>query len=105
MFPDLQSGNTVSNCYHLPVLPTRGSDKTYLHLLQARGQNLPAGGAKTRRVGHIFKIQYWMYAATGGPNVKWGGQAPLTTALTCLHCEQAYFCVEESHMTKHIIYK
>jgi len=23
--------------------------------------------------GHIFKIQYWMYAATGGPNLKWGG--------------------------------
>jgi len=23
--------------------------------------------------GHIFKIQYWMYVATKGPNVKWGG--------------------------------
>jgi len=25
---------------------------------------------------HIFKIQYWIYAATGGPNVKWG--APIS---------------------------
>jgi len=32
------------------------------------------------RGGHIFKIQYWMYAATGGPNVKWGGRAPLVPA-------------------------
>jgi len=37
------------------------------------------GGAKTRRRGqnqkgcHILKIQYWMYVANGGPNVKWGG--------------------------------
>ena len=29
-------------------------------------------GPKTRRGGHIFQIQYWTYAATGGPNVKWG---------------------------------
>jgi len=29
-------------------------------------------GQKNRKGGHIFKIQYWMYAATGGPNVKWG---------------------------------
>jgi len=29
--------------------------------------------AKTRRGGHIFKIQYWMFVATGGPNVKRGG--------------------------------
>ena len=46
--------------------------------LQARRQDLaaggqkPDGGAKNRRGGHIFKIQYWMYAATGGTNVKWG---------------------------------
>ena len=46
---------------------------------QARCQDLTAGGGKnqkevpkTRRGGHIFKMQYWMYAATGGPNVKWG---------------------------------
>jgi len=32
----------------------------------------PYGGAKNQRGGHIFKIQYWMYATTGGPNVKWG---------------------------------
>ena len=51
-----------------------------LTCIQARRQNLAAGrakkqteGPKTRRGGHIFKIQYWMYAATGGPNMKWGG--------------------------------
>jgi len=32
----------------------------------ARRQDFAAGG-------HIFKIQYWIYAANGGPNVKWGG--------------------------------
>ena len=31
----------------------------------------PSPGCSSRG-GHIFKIQYWMYAATGGPNVKWG---------------------------------
>ena len=40
---------------------------------QVRRQDLVAGGPKTRSGGHIFKIQYWMYAVTGGPNVKWGG--------------------------------
>jgi len=51
--------------------------------MQARRQDLAAEGAKnqkewpkTRRGGHIFKIQYWMYAATEGPNVKWG--APIS---------------------------
>ena len=39
---------------------------------QARGQDLAAGGAKNQKGGHIFKIQYLMYAATRGPNVKWG---------------------------------
>jgi len=50
------------------------------YLNQARRQDLAAGGPKTRwsgpktkREGHIFQIQYWMYAATGGANVKWGG--------------------------------
>jgi len=48
-------------------------------LLQARLQNLAAGwpktdgGAENQKGGQIFKIQYWMYAATGGPNVKWRG--------------------------------
>ena len=59
--------------------------------LQARRQDLAAGGAKNQMEGQkkqkrglIFKIQYWMYAATEGPNVKWrghrfqmGGRAPL----------------------------
>jgi len=45
-----------------------------------RRQNVAAGGdknenegPKNRKGGHIFKMQYWMYAATGRPNVKWGG--------------------------------
>jgi len=36
-----------------------------------RGQK--PGGAKTRSGGHLLKMQYWMYEATGGPNMKWGG--------------------------------
>ena len=40
---------------------------------QARRQDVAAGGAKNQKGGHIFKIQYWMYEETGGPNVKWGG--------------------------------
>ena len=39
----------------------------------ARRHDLAAGRPKTRRVGHIFKILYWMNAATREPNVKWGG--------------------------------
>jgi len=31
-------------------------------------------GPKTRKGGRTFKILYWMYAATKGPNVKWGAQ-------------------------------
>jgi len=56
-----------------------------------RGQK-PERGAKNQKGGHIFKIQYWMYAATGGPNLKWVGhrfqmggaghhRSPLATAL------------------------
>jgi len=74
--------------------------KKQTHCTQARRLDLAAGGAKnkmevpkTRRGGHIFEIQYWMYAATGRSNVKWGstdfkwgGRAPLApplaTALT-----------------------
>jgi len=41
--------------------------------IQARRQDLAAGGAKNQKGDHIFKIQYWMYVATAGPNVKWGG--------------------------------
>jgi len=46
--------------------------------VQARRQDVAKNeeGPKTRRGGHIFEIQYWMYAATGGPNVKWG--APIS---------------------------
>jgi len=63
--------------------------------VQACRHNLAAGvaknqkeGPKTRRVGHIFKILYWIYAAIRGPNVKWGstdfiwgGRAPLAPPL------------------------
>jgi len=73
-----------------------------MHCDQARRQDLAAGGAKNRRRGrkggHIFKMQCWMYAATGGPNVKWGdtdfkcgGRAPLApplaTALIVMLCD------------------
>jgi len=58
-------------------------------------------GDKNQKGGHIVKIQYWMYAATGEPNVKWrwlrfqmGGPgttaSPLATALqgnVCLTSE------------------
>jgi len=44
----------------------------FLNYSQARRQNLAAEGAKNQKRGHIFKFQYWMYAATGGPNVIWG---------------------------------
>jgi len=64
--------------------------KHIVHHNQAPRQDLAAGeaknqkeGPKTRRGDQIFKIQYWMYAAIGGPNVKcgstdfkWGGRAP-----------------------------
>ena len=65
-------------------------DPLLLCVHQARRQDVAAGWPKTRRRGqnqkggHIFKIQYWMYGATGGPNVKWGapisngGSAPLS---------------------------
>jgi len=47
----------------------------------------PSPGFSSRE-GHIFKMQCWMYVATGGPKVKWGGtdfkwggQAPLPPPL------------------------
>jgi len=38
----------------------------------SRGAKKQKEGPKAKRGGHIFKMQCWMYAATGGPNVKWG---------------------------------
>jgi len=38
----------------------------------SRGAKNQKEGPKNRRGGHILKILYWMYAATRGPNVKWG---------------------------------
>jgi len=42
----------------------------------SRGGQKPEGGVKNqkegpkiRKGGHIFKIQYWMHAVTGEPNV------------------------------------
>jgi len=59
-----------------------------MSIKQARRQDLAAGGTENQKGGHIFNIQYWMYAATEGLNVKWkghrfqmGGRAPLATAL------------------------
>jgi len=69
-------------------------------LSQARRQDLAAKEAKNQKEGHIFKIWYWTYAATEGPNVKWGGTdfkwegraplaSPLATALGSAHqCSQ-----------------
>ena len=64
----------------------------FLGELQARRQDLAAGGPKNQKGSHIFKILYWMCAATRGPNVKWGSQIsngglgttdpPLAKALT-----------------------
>jgi len=77
-------------------------------LRQARRQDLAPGRAKNQMEGpknsrgHIFKIQYWMYAATGGPNVKWGepisnggaghhwppaSDGPVLTSLTQCSCD------------------
>ena len=37
----------------------------------SRGAKNQKEGPKARK-GHIFKIQYWLYVATGRPNVNWG---------------------------------
>jgi len=42
----------------------------------SRGGQKTKKGAKNQSGGHILKIQYWMYAATEGTNVKWG--APIS---------------------------
>jgi len=46
--------------FGLPPTQARRQD------LAARGAKNQMDGPKTRKGGHIFKIQYWMYAATGG---------------------------------------
>jgi len=69
-----------------------------------QGDQKPEGGAKNQKGDRIFKIQYWMYAATGGPNVKWegtdfklGGRAPLappvatTLLITLISSEKFYY--------------
>jgi len=66
----------------LPPLPfERGGNggTGALPYQQARSQDLVAGGAKnqkegpkTRRGAHNFKIQFWMYAATGGQMLNGG---------------------------------
>ena len=71
-------GNTVCNAIRYfakrtprPLLRRSGA--------QARRQDLAAGeaknqdGPKNRRGGHIFKMLYWMYAATRAQNVEWWG--------------------------------
>jgi len=54
----------------LPMADSRGSIS--LPNDQTRRQDFAAGGAKSHNGGHIFKIQYLMYAATGGQT--WGAQ-------------------------------
>jgi len=49
-----------------------GENKKSGTLQQARRQDIAARGAKNLKVGHIVKILYWKYAATRGPNAKWG---------------------------------
>ena len=39
----------------------------------SRGAKNQTEEQKIRRGGHIFKIQYWMYAATGGAKREMGG--------------------------------
>ena len=41
-------------------------------VFSSRGAKKPEGGAINQKGRHIFNIQYWMYAAAGGPNVKCG---------------------------------
>ena len=60
---------------------------------QARRQDLATEVSKNQKGGHIFKIPYYMYAATEGPNVKWGGtdikwgsRAPLAPPLATALC-------------------
>jgi len=40
----------------------------------SRGAKNQTEEQKIRRGGHIFKIQYWMYAATGGAKREMGGK-------------------------------
>jgi len=39
---------------------------------QARRQDFAS--VQKPQGGHIFWKQFWMYAATGGPNMTWGAQ-------------------------------
>ena len=41
---------------------------------QARRQDFAARGGQKAQGGLHYLIQYWMYAATGGPSMKWGTQ-------------------------------
>ena len=52
---------------------------------RSRGAKKQKEEPKTRRGDHILKIKYWMYAANGGPNVKWGGRAPLAPLWRCAY--------------------
>ena len=47
------------------------SDVLYVEFALETGPSpgFSSRGAKNQKRGHIFKIQYWMYAAPGGPNV------------------------------------
>jgi len=78
--------------FHLPLIKLKGCLETSHALRQTSRQNSAKRktcrkGKKTvtlagsspgfsSRGGHIFKIQYWMYVATGRPNVK--REAPIS---------------------------
>ena len=62
-------GSLVSFLHCLYVLVEAGPSQGF----SSRGGQKPEGVAKNQKGGHIFKIQYWIYAATGWPKVKWGG--------------------------------
>ena len=82
-----RSKQSLAICYE--VISRRSKSMRYFNLVisiesgpgpspgfsSRRGQK-PKRGANNQKGGHLFKIQYWMHAATGGPNVKWG--APLS---------------------------
>jgi len=61
--------NSFGSKYTVPKKALAGPSPRF----SSRGAKNQKEGPKTRRGGHIFKIQCWMYAATGGSDVKWGG--------------------------------
>jgi len=63
---------TLSNIYCKEILLRTTCTQARRQDVAAVGAKNQKKGPKTRRGGHIFKIHYWWYAATGGPNLKCG---------------------------------